>query len=101
MRITFTLILTHFCLSACAMNLTKPMHLDMTPPEGPPEYQQGWIDGCSSGLSSVNTNINQYVGSYVYTINDNLWQNRNYKIMWKDAYRFCTYFMFSNFMMNH
>lgn len=106
MRIVFVSTILLICASCNTVEDSfwdprKPPALDMTPPEGPPEYQQGWLDGCKSGLSTVNTNINQTLGSYQYHMDANLWQNELYSAMWKDAYNFCIYYMFSQFFMRH
>ena len=37
-------------LSGCSW-MFQPLTMDMTVPDGPPEYRAGWHDGCSSALS--------------------------------------------------
>jgi hypothetical protein len=96
----FVLLVLSISTTACSgLSLKTPATLDMTPPDGPPEYQQGWLDGCTSGLSTVNTNANLFFGSHEYTLDAELWKQNLYRIVWKDAYNFCTYHMFSNLLM--
>lgn len=39
-------------MTACQSNgFYAPMTMDLTVPDGPPEYKAGWHDGCSSSLA--------------------------------------------------
>lgn len=65
----------------------KPFHLDLTPPEGPPNYQQGYVDGCKSGWSGYSTGFNKTFYSYYQDpakVKDPV-----YYQVWKDAYAYC------------
>lgn len=92
-------------LSACQsqsgwFDYSRPASLDLTPPPGTPEFQQGWTDGCSASLASINTDVNLMLASHKYKIDGDLWsQSPRYKTAWKDAYYFCSYHMFT-WLMN-
>jgi hypothetical protein len=65
----------------------KPANFDMTPPDGPPEYQQGFKDGCESGYSGYANSFNKMF--YTWKQDPELAQNNVYYQMWKDAYTYC------------
>ena len=95
-KIAAIIILTS--LSACngvnnSLDLRKPFSLDMNPPKGPKEYQQGWVDGCKTGLSSTNTKFHLSIGSYQFTLDEQLRYNRLYSQAWRYAYNHCGYSM--------
>lgn len=81
-------------LSACTgkdgtLDLTKPAYLDLTPPEGPPEYEQGWSDGCESGLNAYNHNFYKFLRFHDYKQDAHLRNNKMYYQAWQDAYVYC------------
>lgn len=81
---------TFLMLAAC--DPTKPVSLDLTPPPGPPEYQQGFKDGCESGISGYGTPF--YKTFHRVRQDPVLSQNPVYYQIWKDAYAYCrTYVM--------
>lgn len=69
----------------------KPASLSMTPPPGPPEYQQGWADGCETGIAGYGNSFTKMFytakkdATYVY--------NPVYNQVWRDAYAYCRVFM--------
>lgn len=88
-----------FCITGCTsghmdFNWAKPVHLDMTPPDGPPEYQQGYVDGCNSGWKAYTTTFNKVWGKYEQ--DPYLAQNPVYYQIWKDAYAYCSAYAMSN-----
>ena len=76
---------THFNFD---MNWAKPTSLNLEPPPGPPEYQQGYVDGCHSGWKGYATQFNKFWGKYRQ--DPELAQNPVYYQIWKDAYAFCS-----------
>ncbi len=89
-----------FCfigLGACtgkdgSFDLRKPYTLDLTPPEGPREYEQGWTEGCESGMSAYGNNFYKIFGVYELQMDPELRQNRMYYQAWKDAFVYCAIF---------
>ena len=69
-------------------SFTKPFTLDMTPPPGPPEYQQGFSDGCESGYSGYATGFNKVFWDWKQ--DSELAQTPIYYKIWKDAYSYCS-----------
>ncbi len=65
----------------------KPSGFDMTPPPGPPKYQQGFSDGCESGFSGYANSFNKQFWSWKQ--DPELAQEREYYQIWKDAYSYC------------
>ncbi len=89
--IVFVLI---FSLSACtgrdgAFDLRKPYSLDLTPPEGPYEYEEGWSDGCESGMSAYAGAFYKLIGSFELRMKPDLRSNKMYYQAWKDAFLYC------------
>lgn len=68
-------------------NWAKPTHLDMTPPEGTPEYEKGFVDGCNSGWKAYTNTFNKVWGGFEQ--DPELAQNPVYYQVWKDAYAYC------------
>ncbi len=100
MRLLTVLALV-FLLSGCQsqagwFDYSRPANLNVTPPPGTPEYQQGWTDGCNGALAAVNTDVNLLLASRKYKIDGELWNSsKRYKAAWKDAYYYCSYNMFT------
>lgn len=95
---SLALICTLLIATACTgpnhtFDWRKPALLNMNPPEGPHEYQQGWVDGCKSGIASTNTNLHMTLGSYVFTLDPELRYERLYNTAWRYAYNHCGYSM--------
>lgn len=79
---------------------SRPYSLNITPPEGTPQFRLGYQHGCESALSGVNTTANLMAKSHRYYINGRLWkESERYKTGWNDAYNYCMYHMFT-FLMN-
>lgn len=76
-----------------SFTLRKPMALDMNPPEGPENYQQGWLDGCKTGVASTSTAFYQTVGAYRFTLDNNLRYDRLYNTAWRYGFNHCGYTM--------
>jgi hypothetical protein len=79
-------------LTACtyfhsSIKLVRPPELDMTPPPGPPIYQQGWSDGCQSGFKGYAGGFTKMF--YSYKQDPELAENPVYYQIWKDAYMYC------------
>lgn len=96
MRVT-SLVIVLILLSACTgrdgtFDLRKPYSLDLTPPEGPYEYEEGWSDGCESGMSAYSNNFYKLVGAFDLKMNAELRKNRMYYQAWKDAFLYCALF---------
>jgi hypothetical protein len=93
------ILLSLVMLTACtgrnhSFDLTKPISLNMNPPEGPPNYQQGWSDGCESSLASTNTNLQLLLKTHQYTIDPQAWQRDwLYRRAWNYGYRHCGFSM--------
>lgn len=91
------LLLSGILLAGCtgkdgSFDLRKPYSLDLTPPEGPIEYETGWTDGCESGMSAYANNFYKIFGMYELRMNPELRQNRMYYQAWKDAFLYCAIF---------
>jgi hypothetical protein len=71
----------------------KPMSLDLTPPEGPYEYEEGWTDGCESGMHTYTDDFYKTIGVGSLRSNPELRSNKMYYQAWKDAYLYCAVFM--------
>ncbi len=67
----------------------QPNSLDLTPPPGPPEYEQGWSDGCSSGSNAYSTPFYKMVGAFEFKYDPVMMKNKIYRQIWKDAYLYC------------
>jgi len=70
-------------------DITKPYSLDLTPPEGPPIYQQGWSEGCESGMLSYSGNFYKFMRVHDYKQDARLRTNKMYYQAWQDAYVYC------------
>ena len=60
-NVVFTLLVS-LMLVGCtgaggSFDISKPVSLNLEPPEGPPEYRQGWADGCESGINVYNADF--------------------------------------------
>ena len=89
-------VLIVFGLSACTSmhfdpSFTKPASLDMTPPKGPPEYEQGWRDGCETGIAGYGSAFNKLF--HTAKKNVNYVRNPVYNQIWRDAYAYCRVFV--------
>ena len=91
----FIIILLSSVVSAC--NTTpdgdislQPYSLDLTPPDGPPEYQKGWSDGCESGANAYANNFYKYIEAFDYKYDANLHNNKMYFQVWWDAFIYCS-----------
>jgi len=71
----------------------KPASLDIKPPDGPPEYQQGWSDGCESGMAAYTDALPKSFKAYKLKQDPNLRNNKMYYQIWKDAFLYCAIFM--------
>lgn len=79
-------------LSACRyfhmdIGWAKPPEFDMTPPPGPPIYQQGFKDGCESGYSGYGSSGQKLF--WKWKQDPRLVENKVYYQIWKDAYGYC------------
>jgi hypothetical protein len=79
-------------LGACTHMHLKPQlflppEFDMTPPPGPPIYQQGFKDGCLSGFSGYGNNLPKL--AFGWHQDPELSKNETYYQIWKDAYAYC------------
>jgi hypothetical protein len=97
------LIALMVCLSACGDEpkfgstvgnfFFKPASLDIDPPEGPPEYQQGWLDGCESGMAAYSDALPKSFKAFKLKQDPNLRNNKMYYQIWKDAFLYCAIFL--------
>ena len=92
------LILFTSMLSACTgtgntFDWRKPVTLDMNPPKGPENYQQGWVDGCKTGVASTNTKLHLAIGSYQFTLDETLRYDELYNKAWRYGFNHCGYSM--------
>lgn len=71
----------------------KPYSLDLTPPEGPFEYEQGWSDGCESGMGAYSNSFYKAMRVFELQQDPNLRSNKMYYQAWKDAFLYCAYFL--------
>ena len=63
------------------------LSLDMTPPDGPPIFQQAWMDGCKTGVAS---NTNDFYKLFAKITQDpKLMKEEIYRRVWQDAYNYC------------
>lgn len=46
--------------------LGKSYSLNMNPPQGAPEFQQGWREGCQTGVSAISNQFNKLFFDYAY-----------------------------------
>ena len=100
-----SLLLLMILLGGCQsqsgwFDYSRPASMNITPPPGTPEFQQGWSDGCRAAIASINTDMNLMLASHKYKIDGQLWaQSKRYKTAWKDAHYYCAYHMFT-WLMN-
>jgi hypothetical protein len=71
----------------------KPYSLDLTPPEGPFEYEQGWTDGCESGMNAYSNDFYKSLNTFELRQDPNLRTNKMYYQAWKDAFLYCGLFL--------
>ena len=93
--ILITLIITLGLTTACTgkdgtFDIRKPYSLDLTPPEGPPEYEQGWSDGCESGMSAYSSSFYKLLNAFELRLDPDLRKNKMYYQVWKDAFLYCS-----------
>ncbi len=72
-----------------SFDIRKPASLDLTPPPGPPEYEQGWSDGCESGMNAYAHDFYKSLRVFDLRLDPVLRQNRMYYQVWKDAFLYC------------
>ncbi len=70
-------------------DISKPHALDLTPPAGPPEYEQGWSDGCESGLNAYMHNFYKFMRLHDFKQDAKLRNNKMYYQAWQDSYVYC------------
>lgn len=68
----------------------QPNSLDLTPPPGSPEYQQGWSDGCESGANAYANSVYKIFGAFKFKLDPRLRSNKAYYQVWKDAFIYCS-----------
>lgn len=68
----------------------QPNSLDLTPPPGSPEYQQGWSDGCESGSQAYSSNVYKVFKAFRFKFDPLLRSNKEYYQVWKDAFLYCS-----------
>lgn len=71
----------------------KPYSLDLTPPDGPFEYEEGWSDGCETGMAAYGNNFMKLFKAFELKQNPKLRNNKMYYQAWKDAFLYCALFM--------
>ena len=71
-------------------DIRKPYSLDLTPPAGPPEYEQGWTDGCESGMNAYSGGIYKALKVFELRQDPQLRNNKMYYQVWKDAFLYCS-----------
>jgi hypothetical protein len=71
------------------LDLRKPYSLDLTPPPGPREYEQGWSDGCESGSSAYANNFYKLLKAFDLKYDPAYRTNKMYQQVWKDAFLYC------------
>lgn len=74
-------------------DIRKPYSLDLTPPEGPAEYERGWSDGCESGMHAYSNNFMKALRSFEFRQDPKLRGNKMYYQAWKDAYLYCAIYL--------
>lgn len=77
------------------LDLRKPYSLDLTPPEGPFEYEQGWTDGCESGMSAYSNSFYKSLRVFELRQDPSLRGNKMYYQAWKDAFLYCASYQMS------
>lgn len=82
-------------LTACGgWNGYHSVSLDMTPPEGPPVFQQAWLDGCQTAIAA---NTNDFYKLFARIKQDpNLMQEELYRRVWQDSYNYCWFHTSTN-----
>ncbi len=93
----FLLIISAMLCVACTgkdgtLDLRKPYTLDLTPPLGPYEYEQGWTDGCESGSNAYTHDFYKGIKAFKFKQDPELRDNRMYYQAWKDAFLYCAIF---------
>ena len=62
-----TILVSFLVIASCRLptnfGFYQPITLDLTVPDGPPEYKAGWHNGCRTGLGS----IKYFANSQVYS----------------------------------
>lgn len=90
----FAILFVMVAISGCTgkdgtLDLRKPYSLDLTPPEGPPEYEQGWSDGCESGSSSYANNFYKLLRVFELKLDPKLREDKMYYQAWRDSFLYC------------
>ncbi len=70
----------------------QPNNLNLNPPPGPPEYQQGWSDGCESGANAYSNTVYKTFKAFEFRMDPKLRSNKFYYQVWKDAFLYCSIF---------
>lgn len=88
--ILFVLVMASSCTGKDGtLDLRKPYSLDLTPPEGPIEYEQGWSDGCETGSSAYTGNFYRLLRVYELRLDVKLRDDKMYYQAWRDAFLYC------------
>ncbi len=90
------LIVVMIMISGChdmQVMMFKPASLDLTPPPGPPEYQQGWSDGCETGLASYTNPLPKTFKTWQPKQDWRYINSKMYYQVWKDAFLYCSIYM--------
>ncbi len=100
MKIVVVTMVSMMLLMGCAENSVRgffvPYSMNLEPPAGPPEYQQGWRDGCESGLSAYGGQVEKFLKVHKLKRDPVLQNNKVYYQVWKDAFLYCTLYMESS-----
>ncbi len=68
----------------------QPNSLNLEPPPGPPEYQEGWTQGCESGANAYSNSFYKTVGAFDFKFDPTKRNNKMYYQAWKDAFIYCS-----------
>ena len=87
--------LVFLSLVACNRNTDgsiswQPNNLNLTPPPGTPEYEQGWSDGCESGANAYSNTVYKTFKAFEFKYDATLRNNKVYHQVWKDAFVYCS-----------
>jgi len=91
MKKTLALLILALAVSGCDLATfgSVPAYLDLTPPDGPPEYRQGWADGCATARDALVDHFNK---AFTTIRQDpDLMKNPVYAQVWHDAFNYCWY----------
>jgi hypothetical protein len=74
-----------------SLSISRPYALDMTPPPGPPSFQQGYRDGCETGIAGFGSQFNKL--HYHMKYDTSLYDDVAYNRVWNAASRYCALFV--------